>query len=58
VNENSSLVDLRKGLITLNKAYERELTELDAFYSDKRKHLQTLIAKREKDDKEAKAKGK
>jgi len=58
VNENSSLVDLRKGLISLNKAYERELTELDAFYSDKRKLLQAHIAKREKDDKEAKAKGK
>jgi len=48
VNEKSSLVDLRKALITLNKAYERELTELDAFYSEKRKQLQAIITAKEK----------
>jgi len=44
LNAKSPLVDLRKGLITLNKAYERELTELDAYYSDKRKQLQGFIS--------------
>jgi len=58
VNEKSSLVELRKGLITLNKAYERELTELDAFYNEKRKQLQALIAQKEKEDAKAKNKPK
>jgi len=56
VNEKSSLVDLRKGLITLNKAYERELTELDAFYSEKRKQLQALISAKEKEEKDKQTK--
>jgi len=47
---------LRKGLITLNKAYEKELMELDAFYSDKRKQLQTLILAKEKQEMQAKKK--
>jgi len=48
---------LRKGLITLNKAYEKELMELDAFYSEKRKSLQGLIASKEKQENMAKKKG-
>jgi len=58
VGENSSLVELRKGLITLNKAYEKELMELDAFYSDKRKQLQTLIGAKEKQETQEKNKKK
>jgi len=48
VNEKTSLTDLRKGLITLNKEYEKELTELEQFYTEKRNTLKALISTKEK----------
>lgn len=52
VNEKSSLVELRKALITLNKAFERENQELEAFYSEKKKQLTALITAKEKAEKD------
>lgn len=43
MSDKSSLLDLRKSLIALNKAYEKEKAELDAFYADKRAVLQRMI---------------
>ncbi len=43
VNDTSSLVELQRAMIALNRAHENELSELENFYSDKRNYLQTLI---------------
>jgi len=48
VNADSSLLELRAGLISLNKAYEEEMAALEAFYSDRRKQLQSLILEKER----------
>jgi len=49
VDQNSSLLDLRMSLISLNKAYEDEMTALEQFYSKRRQQLKEMIAKKEKD---------
>jgi len=54
VSDRSSLIELRKALIALNKAQEKELTALHAFYSEKRSALLSLIERQEKAEKKAK----
>jgi len=49
VDQNSSLLDLRMSLISLNKAYEDEMTALEQFYSKRRQQLKEMIAKKEKE---------
>jgi len=49
VDQNSSLLDLRMSLISLNKAYEDEMTALEQFYSKRRQQLKDMIAKKEKE---------
>lgn len=43
VSKDSTLLDLQKALIQLNKAYDEECAELDRFYEVRRKELQQLI---------------
>eukprot|EP00808_Paulinella_micropora_P006200 g22531.t1 len=47
VDANSSLLDLRMTLITLNKAYENEMASLEAFYATRRQQLKDLIKAKE-----------
>jgi len=54
VSDRSSLIELRKALIALNKAQEKELTALHAFYSEKRSALLSLIERQERAEKKAK----
>jgi hypothetical protein len=49
VDQNSSLLDLRMSLISLNKAYEDEMTALEQFYSKRRQQLKDMIAQRERE---------
>jgi len=49
VDQNSSLLDLRMSLISLNKAYEDEMTALEQFYSKRRQQLKEMITKKEKE---------
>eukprot|EP00457_Paulinella_chromatophora_P005908 gb/GEZN01005926.1/.p1 GENE.gb/GEZN01005926.1/~~gb/GEZN01005926.1/.p1 ORF type:complete len:467 (+),score=87.63 gb/GEZN01005926.1/:210-1610(+) len=43
VDSNSSLMDLRMTLISLNKAYEDEMAALEVFYATRRQQLKDLI---------------
>jgi len=49
VDQNSSLLDLRMSLISLNKAYEDEMTALEQFYSKRRQQLKDMIAQKERE---------
>jgi len=49
VDQNSSILDLRMSLISLNKAYEDEMTALEQFYSKRRQQLKDFIAKKERE---------
>jgi hypothetical protein len=54
VDGQSSLLDLRMSLISLNKAYEDEMAALEAFYAKRRQQLKDLITKKEKEAEAAK----
>lgn len=43
-----SAQELRNNLISLNKTYDEEVRQLEAYYTQKRKQLQDLIAQKEK----------
>jgi hypothetical protein len=55
VPPDSTLMELRQQLIELNNAYDEEMNALEKFYAEKRKTLQSLIAKKEKEEALAKA---
>jgi serine/threonine protein kinase len=55
VPADATLMELRQQLIELNNAYDEEMNALEKFYAEKRKTLQSLIAKKEKEEALAKA---
>jgi len=50
VSPESSLVELQQALIILNKAYDEESNALEAFYEQRRKELNALIAAKKKQE--------
>jgi len=51
LNEESSLIELKKTFLALNKAYDEEISALEAYYSTRRKEIESFIVAKEKSQK-------
>lgn len=47
VTERSSAADVKKAMSTLERAFEKEKKEMEAFYAEKRRTLEGLLKKKE-----------